>query len=255
MPSAGAEQQRQPAAAPALSASGTAAPAPSRQRPPAPRRRSQATATGTKLRGFHSNSSSSTASSTAATGVPKIAVMPAAAPATSSVLRSAVDQMEELREQRAERAAGHDDRAFRAERAAGADRDRRRQRLEHRDLAADMRLLPIRIASIASGMPWPRIFSEPKRAIRPMIRPPTTGNRHRPARPRHGPAIERRRGTEAAEIGDVGRQRDQVEQHPGRHRRRRCRRRPPSPTSRNSRRSVLKSRSRSCGSAGCEGLR
>ena len=36
-------------------------------------------------------------------------------------------------------------------------------------------LPPIRIASIASGMPWPRIFSEPKRAISPMTRPPTTG--------------------------------------------------------------------------------
>ncbi len=39
----------------------------------------------------------------------------------------------------------------------------------------DMRLPPIRIASMASGMPWPRIFSEPNRAIRPMISPPSTG--------------------------------------------------------------------------------
>ena len=70
-------------------------------------------------------------------------------------------EVEELGEQRADRAAGHDDRPFGAERAAGADRDRRRQRLQHRDLAPDMRLPPIRIASIASGMPWPRIFSEP----------------------------------------------------------------------------------------------
>ena len=54
-----------------------------------PRRRSRPTATGMKLRGFHSKSSSSTASSTAAIGVAKIADMPAAAPATSSVLRSA----------------------------------------------------------------------------------------------------------------------------------------------------------------------
>jgi hypothetical protein len=38
-----------------------------------------------------------------------------------------------------------------------------------------MRLPPIMIASIASGMPWPRIFSDPKRAIRPMISPPTAG--------------------------------------------------------------------------------
>jgi hypothetical protein len=31
-----------------------------------------------------------------------------------------------------------------------------------------IRLPPIKMASIASGMPWPRIFSEPKRAIRPI---------------------------------------------------------------------------------------
>ena len=48
-----------------------------------------ATATGMKLRGFHSNSNNSTASNTAATGVANTADIPAAAPATSSVLRSA----------------------------------------------------------------------------------------------------------------------------------------------------------------------
>ena len=42
-----------------------------------------------KLCGFHSNNSSSTASSAAATGVPNTAAIPPAAPATSSVLRSA----------------------------------------------------------------------------------------------------------------------------------------------------------------------
>ena len=47
-----------------------------------------ASATGTRLRGFHSNSSSSTASSTAAIGEANVADIPAAAPATSSVLRS-----------------------------------------------------------------------------------------------------------------------------------------------------------------------
>ena len=49
-----------------------------------------ARATGTKLRGFHSKSRSSTASNTAATGVANVADMPAAAPATSNVLRSAL---------------------------------------------------------------------------------------------------------------------------------------------------------------------
>ena len=47
-----------------------------------------AKATGIKLRGFHSNSSSSTARSTAEIGVLNTADIPAAAPATSSVLRS-----------------------------------------------------------------------------------------------------------------------------------------------------------------------
>ena len=36
-------------------------------------------------------------------------------------------------------------------------------------------LRPRRIVSIASGMPWPRIASEPKRAIAPMISPPAIG--------------------------------------------------------------------------------
>src|SRR5439155_19082994 len=36
-------------------------------------------------------------------------------------------------------------------------------------------LWPMRMASIASGMPWPRIFSEPYRAIIPTPSAPTTG--------------------------------------------------------------------------------
>jgi hypothetical protein len=39
----------------------------------------------------------------------------------------------------------------------------------------DIRLPPIRIASMASGMPCPRIFSDPNRAISPMTKPPRTG--------------------------------------------------------------------------------
>ncbi len=31
------------------------------------------------------------------------------------------------------------------------------------------------MVSIASGMPWPRILSDPNRAIRPTINPPMTG--------------------------------------------------------------------------------
>ena len=38
-----------------------------------------------------------------------------------------------------------------------------------------IRLLPKSIASRASGMPWPRICSEPNRAMRPMMIPPRAG--------------------------------------------------------------------------------
>ena len=47
-----------------------------------------ASATGMIERGRNSNSSSSIASSTAETGLPNVAAMPAAAPAASSVFRS-----------------------------------------------------------------------------------------------------------------------------------------------------------------------
>jgi hypothetical protein len=49
-----------------------------------------ASPTGIKLRGFHSKSNNSTANSTAATGAAKVADIPPAAPATRSVLRSAL---------------------------------------------------------------------------------------------------------------------------------------------------------------------
>ena len=91
-----------------------------------------ARATGIALRGFHSNSSSSTASSTAAIGVANVADMPAAAPATSSVLRSAAVRWKSCEIDRPDRAARHDDRAFGAERPARSDRDRRRKRLQNR---------------------------------------------------------------------------------------------------------------------------
>ena len=49
---------------------------------------------------------------------------------------------------------------------------------------AVIRLRPIRIASSASGMPWPRMRSEPYRAIRPTTSPPPTGtaSAHAPSR-------------------------------------------------------------------------
>ena len=100
-----------------------------------------ASATGMSERGRYSKSSSSTASSTAETGLPKVAAMPAAAPAASSVLRSSAVVVEDLPEQRAERAAGGDDGPLGAERAAGADGDGRRERLEERDARRDAALV------------------------------------------------------------------------------------------------------------------
>src|SRR5437879_7420272 len=47
---------------------------------------------------------------------------------------------------------------------------------------ASMRLRPIRMASRASGIPWPRILLEPYRAMSPTTNPPATG-----IRARHGP--------------------------------------------------------------------
>ena len=40
---------------------------------------------------------------------------------------------------------------------------------------ASRRLRPMRIASSASGMPWPRILGEPQRAMAPMTSPPAIG--------------------------------------------------------------------------------
>ena len=57
-----------------------------------------ASATGMSERGRYSKSSSSIASSTAETGLPKVAAMPAAAPAASSVLRSCGGRRQQLAE-------------------------------------------------------------------------------------------------------------------------------------------------------------
>lgn len=134
----------------------------------------QASATGRKLRGRHSNSSSSTASSTAATGVPNTAVMPAAAPATSSVLRSAAVTCTHcaISEPSAPPVMMIGPSAPNGPPLPITTPDDSGLRIA---TFGDMRLLPNRIASIASGMPWPRIFSEPKRAINPTISPPITG--------------------------------------------------------------------------------
>ena len=95
-----------------------------------------ATATGMKLRGFHSKSSSSTASSDRGDRRGEDRRHARRRAGDEQRLAFGGGQVERLREERTERAARHDDRAFRAERAAGADRDGGGERLEHRDLEA-----------------------------------------------------------------------------------------------------------------------
>jgi hypothetical protein len=126
------------------------------------------------LRGRHSNSSSSTASSSAATGVPNTAVMPAVAPATSSVLRSAAVSLKNC--------ANSEPIAPPVMMIGPSAPNGPPLPITMPDESGlstatlgDILLLPKRIASMASGMPWPRIFSEPKRAISPTISPPMTG--------------------------------------------------------------------------------
>src|SRR5262249_39723631 len=121
-----------------------------------------------RLRGFHSKSSSSTASSTAATGEANVADMPPAAPATSSVFRSALVSRKSCAtiepkappvmmmgpsapngpplqiqiaahrpHSRTDSAPRCDEGPPGAERPAAADPDRRRQRLQQRDPRLD----------------------------------------------------------------------------------------------------------------------
>jgi hypothetical protein len=113
-----------------------------------------------RLRGFHSKSKSSTASSAAATGAEKVADMPAAAPATRSVLRSAAVRRKSCAtiEPKAppvmmmgpSAPKGPPDPMEIADESGFKNAKRGSTRLPLR-----------RIDSIASGMPWPRMRSEP----------------------------------------------------------------------------------------------
>lgn len=119
-----------------------------------------ATATGRYERGRHSKSSSSTASRIEASGALNVAAMPAAEPATSSALRSSVVTRSScaMSEPTAPPVMMIGPSAPNGPPVP-------------MDMAADAglrtatrgctRLPPTRIDSIASGMPWPRIFSEP----------------------------------------------------------------------------------------------
>ena len=175
---------------------------------------------------------------------------PPAAPATSSVLRSAEVRWKSWANERAERAARHDDRPFGAERAAGADGDGRRERLEQRDLGLDPALAD-EDASMPRGCRG-RGFS-PSRSG-PSVR---RSGRRPPARRLSTAAASRMpwrnatlMGGQAPKLDEIGDKRDQLQQRPRRRRPRRC----PTTTaiartSNNSRRSAVKSRSASGRSA------
>ena len=68
--------------------------------------------------------------------------------------------VDELTDERPDRPTGDDDRAFGAERAAGADGDRRRQWLRDGSARGHLAAARVSTASIASGMPWPRMIGD-----------------------------------------------------------------------------------------------
>ena len=119
-----------------------------------------ASATGIMLRGFHSKSSSSTASRTDASGAANVADMPAAAPATSSVFRSALVRWKNC--------AMSDPIAPPVMMIGPSAPNGPPDPIEIADeigfssaTFGSTRLPLIRMASIASGMPCPRIRSDP----------------------------------------------------------------------------------------------
>jgi hypothetical protein len=125
-------------------------------------------------RGRHSKTSNSTPSTTAATGVPNTALMPPAAPATSRLRRSMADRWKNC--------AITDPRAppvrMIGPSAPNGPPVPMLTALEMglRAVSLGSTLLPpTRMVSIASGMPCPRIRSEPYRAMSPTTRLPITG--------------------------------------------------------------------------------
>ena len=119
-----------------------------------------ASATGISDRGRSSNSSNSTASSTAETGLPKVAVMPAAAPAASSVFRSAAVVC---------RSCPRSDPSAPPVAMIGPSAPNgppvpieiAAEIGLSSVIRAGMRLLLSSTCSIASGIPWPRIAADP----------------------------------------------------------------------------------------------
>ena len=102
-----------------------------------------ASATGRKVRALSSGINSSMANITPPIGVLKVAAMPAPAPAATSVMRCQGAILTIWPNDRTERGADLDDRAFAADRGAGADRDGGGERLHRRDDRADHAFLVV----------------------------------------------------------------------------------------------------------------
>ncbi len=134
-----------------------------------------ASATGMKLRGLSSKSKSSTASTTSRHRRCERRRHAAGRAGHQQRLALRRGQVKQLRRDRIERAAGHDDRPLGAERPTRTDRDRGRDRLQQRDARLDAaapqqdRLQRFGNAVAADAL------RPVARAITPMMRQPTTG--------------------------------------------------------------------------------
>ena len=169
-----------------------------------------ASAAGTKDRGRISNSSNSTASSTAATGVPNTAVMPPTEPATSSARRSAADRCSicpaMLPTAPPVTMIGPSAPNGPPVPMLMADESGLRTAI-----LGCIRLPPSRIVSIASGMPCPRMRSEPN--LRHGTDDEPTGDRDQHAEAaEHGDVGTRQVSTDPAGVDQMGEQGDQVQQ-------------------------------------------
>src|SRR5690606_37672443 len=133
-----------------------------------------ASATGIKERALNSKSNNSTASNIAEMGEPNVAVIPAAAPAASNVFLSIVVIFKTC--------PNHDPNAPPVA-TIGPSAPKGpplpiaiAAEIGFKNIILQGILLSlVKICSIASGIPWPRIALDPYRAINPTINPPMTG--------------------------------------------------------------------------------
>ena len=172
-----------------------------------------ATTSGTNARVENSNSSSSIASTTAASGAPNVAAMPAAAPQASRILRSAGETWStcpssEPSAPPVTMIGPSAPNGPPVPMAIAADSG-----LATRRARRDPALLACSTASIASGMPWPRIVgahrASTRRRGRRGPRPRTT------TAPGAVSAHRRRPGGHLLEQSEAGEQADQLDEDPG----------------------------------------